>query len=367
MFSFVIRFIGAVVVLASLQFSQAATPTSQPHTPEVVFLNPGFSNEPFWVTYSQFMHAAAKNLGLNLSVIYGERDRENIIQSARALAENDTKPDYVIFVNEMYVGPEILRIFSDSSVKLFSLHSTLTPEQQEISGGTRERYENWIGSIIANDEDAGYLMAKELISKTNGAPAEMLAFAGVRSTPSSTLRERGLLRALTEHPEIKLHQVVFGEWSEQRAYDQAKILLKRYNTPRLVWSANDEMAFGVMKAAREMGKVPGQDLYLSGLNNSDRVLQARVNNEISALASGHFSLGGWALVMLHDYHAGEDFAKRGGKDRVDNLFTLLDAEQARQLMLHLKIPDYELNFKDFSAVYHPELENYQFSIQSLTH
>lgn len=34
------------------------------HATSVVFLNPGVSTETFWVSYTQFMQAAAKDLGL---------------------------------------------------------------------------------------------------------------------------------------------------------------------------------------------------------------------------------------------------------------------------------------------------------------
>jgi ABC-type sugar transport system substrate-binding protein len=365
--SIVFRFIASVVLLTFLPICLAAPATAEApaESASVVFLNPGHSNEPFWVTYSQFMHAAAKNLDVNLHVIYGERKREDILQSALALANSPHPPDYVIFVNEMYVGPEILRIFAETPVKLFSLHSTLTAEQQLLSGGTRENYKNWIGSLVANDEEAGYLMAKALIANLDSKPSNMLAFAGVRSTPSSTLREEGLYRALKEHPEIRLQQLVYGEWSRQRAYEQAKLLLKRYASTPLLWAANDEMAFGVINAAQELGKTPGKDIFLSALNNSDEVLHARLEGQIAALVGGHFSLGGWAIVMLHDHHAGLDFAARGGKDRIDNLFTLLNSQQAARLRQHLKKPGAEMNFKDFSAVYHPEMKEYEFTIKAL--
>src|SRR5690606_333549 len=75
-------------------------------------------------------------------------------------------------------------------------------------------------------------------------PAEMLAFGGIPQTPSAQLRNRGLLRALEEHPDIRLRQLVNGEWSRQRAYQQARTLFERYPRARLVWSANDEMALG---------------------------------------------------------------------------------------------------------------------------
>lgn len=368
MFRSALAVIGAFYVLVFSQSVLAAAENSHLKSKSpasVVFLNPGFSDEPFWVVYSAFMQAAADDLGMHLEVIYGERDSQRLLESARSLLARDKQPDYLLFVNEMYTAPQLLRLFADSPIKLFSLHSTLTPEQQQMIGGSRGHYRNWIGSLVPNDEQAGYWMAKALIGKLQGQPGSLLAFAGVRFTPSATLREEGRRRALREHPEIKLQQVLQGEWKRQRAYEQAQLVLARYPEVRLVWAANDEMAFGVMQAARELGKQPGKDIYLAALNNSDEVLQARVDGTLSVLAGGHFTLGGWALVMLHDYHAGLDFAARGGKDRVDQLFSLLDAKQAAHLQKLLKVPGSALDFRQFSAVYRPQIRDYGFSIKPL--
>lgn len=331
----------------------------------VIFLNPGHADESFWVVYSDFMRAAADSLGMRLQVVYGERDTRRLLESARRIRALEPAPDYLLFVNEMYTAPELLRIFEGSSVKLFSLHSTLTPEQQSIVGGTRDRYRNWIGSLIPNDEEAGYLMARQLIDRLAGQPAEMLAFSGVRSTPSAALREQGLRRALAESPQIKLRQLVYGQWQRERAYDQARTLLQRHGAIRMVWSANDEMAFGAMQALREQGGQPGRDVYFAALNNSQAVLQARISGELSILLSGHFTLGGWAMVLLHDYHAGMDFAPRGGKDRIAPLLMSLDEAQAARLSKRLEVPGYGLDFRRFSAVYQRGMTDYDFSLAPL--
>lgn len=359
--------LSALCLLTFVVGGQAASQTTAESSAgaSVVFLNPGFSSEPFWVGYSDFMQAAANDLGMQLEVVYGERDPQHLLAKARELRKRADLPDYLIFVNEMYTAPELLRLFADSSIKLFSLHSTLTAEQLQHVGGSREQYRNWIGSLIPDDEQAGYWMAKGLIAKLKGQPGDMLAFAGVRHTPSSTLREDGLRRALQEHPEVKLQQVLHGEWRRQRAYEQAQLVLPRYPDVQLVWSANDEMAFGAMRAAEELGKTPGRDMFFSALNNSQEVLNARIEGRLCVLAAGHFTLGGWAMVMLHDYHAGLDFADRGGKDRVDQLFSLLDAQQAAHLQSRLKEPGYGLDFREFSAVHNPRIKNYNFSVEPL--
>jgi len=110
----------------------------------VVFLNPGFSGEPFWVGYSDFMQAAAADLGINLTIVYGERDPQRILANANGDDPGcgAELPDYLIFANEMYLGPELLRLFAGTPVKLFALHSTLTPEQRMLIGGPREQYPN---------------------------------------------------------------------------------------------------------------------------------------------------------------------------------------------------------------------------------
>lgn len=364
-----IRFVvGIIIVLlgsAAVAEAQAASASKAGRSASVVFLNPGYSTEPFWVGYSDFMQAAADDLGMQLQIVYGERDSKRLLVQARRVLESPQRPDYLLFVNEEYVGPQLLRLFAASPIKLFSLHSTLTPEQQQIVGGTREHYRNWIGSLVPNDEEAGYLMAKALIAKRGGRPGVMLAFSGVRHTPSATLRENGLKRALAEHAEIKLQQLVYGEWARQRAYEQAQALLQRYPEANLVWSANDEMAFGAMRAAQELGRQPGRDLSFSALNNSEEVLQARISGRLCVLVGGHFTLGGWAMVMLHDYHAGKDFVGRGGKDRVAPLFSLLDDRLAARLAKRLQVPGYGLDFRRFSAVYRPGIEDYSFSLEPL--
>lgn len=326
----------------------------------MVFLNPGFSDERFWVDYTRYMQDAAGDLEMSLEVLYGERDAANILRQARSVLARKRQPDYLIFTNEMYTGPEILRLFEGSGIRLFSLHSTLTAEQQALIGGTRGKYGNWIGSLVPNDEEAGYLMASALF-KLAPEGGELLAFSGVKNTPSASLREAGLQRALAEHPRIRLRQLLYGEWKRQRAYEQALGVLPRYPQVSLVWSTNDEMAFGVMQAAKEQGR----QLRYTVLNNSEEALQARISGKADVLATGHFILGGCAMVMLHDHAQGKDFAERGGKDQMARLLRLVEPEQARRLRARLARKDVGLDFGRFSVNRNPAMAHYSCSIDPL--
>ncbi|WP_395607785.1 ABC transporter substrate-binding protein [Pseudomonas sp. B22129] len=333
------------------------------HATSVVFLNPGMSTETFWVSYTQFMQAAAKDLGLDLRVRYSERDGQNTVNQARQVLQGNERPDYLVLVNEEYVAPQILRMARGSGVKLLMVNNSLTADQVQLLDAHRDT--NWIGSLVADDEQAGYLMLSDLLRQHGpvapGVTIDLLAFSGAKNTPVSQLREQGLRRALAEHPQVRLRQLVYGEWSRQRAFEQATQLFKRYPQTALVWSANDEMALGAMQALQGSGRTPGKDVLFSAANSSPAALKARLEGRLTTLVAGHFTLGGWAMVLINDDARGVDISAYGGRDRQEALFQLIDARQAQRLLGPLPSVD----FRGMSAVGKPSSYRYPFSLQWL--
>ncbi|WP_283180485.1 ABC transporter substrate-binding protein [Pseudomonas svalbardensis] len=331
----------------------------------VLFLSPGKTDEAFWISYSQFMYAAATDLGIDLRILYSRRMPELTLAQARQALQGPDRPDYLVFANEQYVAPQIIRLAQGSGVKLFMVNASLTANQTSLLGERPER----LGSLVPNDEEGGYLMLKELIRQhppaAPGQVIELLAFSGLKITPSAQLREQGMMRALAEHSEVRLRQLVYSGWTRERAYEQAKLLFRRYPKVSLVWSANDEMAFGAMQAYSEAGGIPGKDALFSAVNTSPAALQATVDGRISVLLGGHFTLGGWALVELHDLEQGVDLTHYGGRDRQIPLLQLIDKAQAKRLLAMGESPDYGVNFRRLSAKGQPTSYRYPFSLQTL--
>ncbi|KAA8550976.1 ABC transporter substrate-binding protein [Pseudomonas marginalis] len=350
-------------VLITCVWLLGSTCGAMAHATSVVFLNPGMSTETFWVSYAQFMQAAAKDLGLDLRVRYGERDAGNTLAQAREVLQGSQRPDYLVLVNEQYVAPQILRMAEGSGVKLLLVNSALTSDQAQLLGTRRGI--RLIGSLVADDEQAGYLMLRDLLRQHGpvapGEPLDLLAFSGTKSTPGAQLRERGMRRALAEHPEVRLRQLVYGEWNRERAFEQAKQLFKRYPQTALVWSANDQMALGAMQALQGSGRLPGRDVLFSALNSSPEILQARLDGRLSSLVAGHFTVGGWAMVLVHDDAKGLDIGAYGGRDRQLALFQLIDAGQARRLLG----PTPSVDFRALSAQGKSVSYRYPFSLHLL--
>ncbi len=333
-----------------LCFALPLTAGAQPVS--VVFLNPGSPGETFWASYSQFMQSAADELGMDLRVEYGERRTDLALSQARAALDGPRRPDYLVLVNEQYIAPEIMRLSQEAGVKLLLVNNGLTPSQARAVSARPDKFAQPLGSLTTNDEQAGFQMLREMIAQLPAAsgPVDLVAFSGVKTTPASQRREDGMRRALADFPQVRLRQVVYGGWSRQRAYEQARFLLERYPQTRLVWSANDEMAFGAMQAFEEAGLKPGKDVMFSAVNSSGEALRARLDGRLSVLMGGHFSLGGWAMVMLNDDAHGLPFGRDGLRDYSLPVLQSIDQAKAGQWLKRLELADYGVDFKAYSAI-----------------
>jgi len=328
----------------------------------VVFLNPGTPTEVFWASYTRIMQAAADDLGLSLQVRYSERSADVAMAQAREVLEGPQRPDYLVLVNELYVAPEIIRLSRGTGVKLFLVNNGLTANQARSIQAQPDKYAPVLGTLTVNDEQAGYQMLHQMVAllPRNSGPVDLVAFAGVKNTPASQLREQGMRRALADFPQVRLRQVVYGGWSRKRAHEQAAMLLQRYPETRLVWSANDQMAFGAMRAFEEAGRVPGRDVVFSAVNSSPEALRARIEGRLGVLMGGHFALGGWAMVMLHDDAHGISLARDGLREHQVPVLQSIDAGKARRWLKLLEHDDYGVDFKRYSAEGRPANFQYPF-------
>lgn len=341
----------------------------------VTFLNPGKSDEIYWVTATHSMESAAHNLGIQLEVMYAERNHLLLLEQARKIAARpvQNRPDYVILSNDHAMAGEAIRILDAANIKTFLAFSGIAdPKQREQMGVPRQIFKTWLGSLEPHAEDAGLQTARALIEQgrlANKYSADgklhMIVLAGDRSTTASLKRNQGMREAVAEAKDVVIDQEVYSEWSRSRAFEQSGWLYKRYPGARLVWCGSDLMAFGAMESWREKGGIPGVDAFFSGINTSSEAFTALESGTLSALSGGHFIAGAFALVMLYDYQHGHDFIDEGLElDRsMFILFTRQEALRFRHLFARLSFD--KVDFRRFSKVLNPGLKTYNFSFRQL--
>ncbi|MNH26193.1 hypothetical protein D3C79_862270 [compost metagenome] len=101
-------------------------------------------------------------------------------------------------------------------------------------------------------------------------------------------------------------------------------------------------------------------MLFSAVNSSQAALQARIDGRLSVLMGGHFSLGGWAMVLLHDDALKLPSELDGRREFQVPVLQLIDPLRARRWLNLQEQADYGLDFNRYSAQGHPADYRYPF-------
>ncbi|MBF0230829.1 MAG: ABC transporter substrate-binding protein [Desulfamplus sp.] len=343
----------------------------------VTFINPGFSdpNNPtggFWVSVASFMKAAADSLNVDLEIIYSERDHIKMKNLAKEVVSRPNPPQYLIVVNEKLAAETMVMNADSAGVKVIVILNGFEGDQKVKMGVPREKYKNYIGSLIPDNHYAGYQIAKQLIDHAlkSGVTApdgklHLLGFAGDFVTQASVDRNAGLQKAVSEYPNVDLKQIVVCHWSKDEAKNRMPLFLNRYPDIGAVWGANDPIALGAIEGAVKTGKQPGKNIFFGGLNWDKEGLEKVKSGEMVTSLGGHFMTGGWALVLLHDYHNGRDFTDEGLELKY-KIFSAINRQNIDNFMTKFGDRDWsKIDFTKFSKITNKDLIKYNFGIESL--
>ena len=132
---------------------------------QVVFISPGKSNEPFWMDAIEGLQHAATSLGVELEVLHAERDHLAQLSLARDVSRRPSgqRPDYLLVSAEKQVLPGQLQIAEQAGIRVFAAYNGVLESEREMLGYPRDRLKHWLGSLVPDAEEAGYLSARSLI------------------------------------------------------------------------------------------------------------------------------------------------------------------------------------------------------------
>ncbi len=367
---FLLAFKGPAASLLLL-FSLCGAAVAEP-TFRVGLFNPHDATDSFWSKVEAVVTAAAEDLDIELKIYRADFDhRLQIRQFERAITEDRIQA--ALFGDYRQNGLELIRQAEAYQIPVVLFDTPLSFHNlARTGGGPRQNFRYWIGEIVPDEATSGYQLAFALhqlarrrgFQSTDGRVA-MIAISGDLSDNSSVERIRGLQRYATIHEAtLDLKQVVNApNWSRSQAQFQFKHLLRRYPDSRVVWAASDSIAFGVLDAIAAQDGEPGQQV-LGDIGWTEQGFEAINQGSLHVSLGGHFLQGGWALVLLHDYLHGKDFASIQG-----TLFStqLLPVGRDRIAAYSAVLRDRRwaaLDFRRYSRVHHPELTQYSFDIRS---
>ncbi|MCW8885024.1 MAG: ABC transporter substrate-binding protein [Motiliproteus sp.] len=277
---------------------------------EVTFLNPGKEGERFWDMVTETMRAAAKDFGIDLEVLYAQRNRVKMVELGEQITSRVNPPEYLILVNEEQAAEKIFLKSRKRGIKTLMLLNDFLPEQRERIELARQGDSNLLGAITPDNYAAGRRMMQALYrcAKTNNAngPYHMLAVGGDQLTPVSIDRNKGAMSVVQQQADIILDRFLYANWNRQEASSLANSYLKWATKngikPSAIWAANDPIALGVKEALKANNMQAGSSVCLVGLNWSSQGISMVSSGEMLLTDGGHFLAGAWSMVLLHDYH-----------------------------------------------------------------
>lgn len=131
------------------------------------------------------------------------------------------------------------------------------------------------------------------------------------------------------------------------------------------WCTNDPLALGAVKAVKELGKIPGKDILISGLNWSTDAVNLVKKGELVTTVGDHFLCGAWALVLIKDYLSGKDFAASGLEIKIPG-FRSVDASNIESYISKLGSQKWgAIDFTLFTKSTNKALSSYDFSLEAV--
>ncbi|PTM39492.1 substrate-binding domain-containing protein [Bosea sp. 124] len=108
-------------------------------------------------------------------------------------------------------------------------------------------------AYVAGDNTAFGKIPGEYIVKTLGGKGNVVALRGIPTT-LDTERMDAFNAVLKAHPDVKLLDAKFANWNRDDAYKVTQDFLTRFKEIDAIWAADDDMAFGAIRAIEQAGR-----------------------------------------------------------------------------------------------------------------
>ncbi len=263
---------GMVLGIAGLLLAGGAGPRAEAQKKLTLVVFTKNVTNPFWKAVRVGADKAGKALGVE--IVHAAPTKPDNIEEQTRLVEDwiVKKPDAFVFVPVDYnaLVPSIEKV-NRAGIPVINFNN-------RMAGG------QWVTYLGSDDEKIGYEISKFLFNAM-GNKGKVIHIDGVPAAITAQNRKKGFERALKETPGIQLLASQPANYRRLPAVQVMENLMQRFPEVDGVFSANDDMAVGIVEALEAAGrggktKVVGIDAIPDA---ADAILKGRM------LASADFS------------------------------------------------------------------------------
>lgn len=246
----------------------------------------------------KYLVEACEELGVGLIVTDARGDDEKQISDVQSLIQRG--------VDGLILDPNVaalgLRMIEDARkagipVVFIDREPTVDPTQ----------WNNYVSFVGPDSAEGGYRIAKHLLAKEGSK--NIVAVTGLPGSAPAEERERGLRKALSEHPDVKLLGLQPGNWEMDKGMAVTQDLLGAHPAAEGIWAANDMMALGALAAVEQARKA--KVVKIVSIDADPEAVRRMLENQNLVLTCGaHYICGAIGAAVLFDHLKGFDLPKR---------------------------------------------------------
>lgn len=208
-------------------------------------------NNPWWVSVADYAKIEAKNLGVNLTIALPQEEVDLEKQVAMVESAIQQKADAIVISAASSDGiiPAIKKA-REAGIKIVSFDTRISDKTM---------YDAYVG---ADDVNGSYKAGKYICEQLKGQ-GEVGLITGLLAQSTGVDRKAGFMKAVAEYPGIKVVAESSAEWRSDLAANVTTNMLTAHPNIKAIFACNDQMAVGMVNAAKSAGKKP-EDLVLVG-------------------------------------------------------------------------------------------------------
>jgi len=337
----------------------------------VTYLSQTINVTPYWQKVYTATKAAAKSLGINLTIVEGLGHRIYQADLIDELSEAENRPDLLIFHAYPLTSLRTFTTLEKAKIPFvtvsdFENEKTLPTDRQV--GLPQKQFKYWLAEHAVDDSHGAYLLANSLVQQalersTSGNEIRMLAISG-DFIHESIERSKGVLKRANQNSNVVLVQNINANWEYESAKSKFKALYSRHKGIDVVWASSDLMALGAIEGAIELGLTPNKDIFIGGFDWDHDAIEKMKQRQLSASAGGQYFNIAWLLVRVYDHYNNQSLYSMNA-EQVTTDYTILDQNNLAKYEKVIDIDELnKIDFRCFSKTYTKE-STYDFALTRL--
>lgn len=294
-----------LLTFAAISPQIQAEPNSFPEE-LVLVVTPTTAGNTYWPEVHSVMDIVATDLDIGIEFLeFDVSDRFSAVTSTLRRLREDPIPDAAVFTMEFSQLIPVIDLAEAQNIP-FALNGPFSEDQLRTLGNVPGRkYTQWVRLFEEDEQTKGYLLAQQLIQAANAAEPDsgmvsIVGINGARSWVGSMHREAGLRQAVNEHPNARVLQMVYADWTAREGRRMARRLLRRYPDVSAIWAGSDQLSIGVAQAISETSD-PAKQVFTGGLDLSRAGLDALSRGKLIATTAATELMWAQLVIDMHDF------------------------------------------------------------------